>query len=68
MFADDTSMSSSGTWLLEIENKINNDLHNVNIWLETNKLTLNTEKNIVYVNSVKEKTETIFRKSQHNYW
>jgi hypothetical protein len=68
MFADDTSMSSSGTSLLEIENKINNDLHNVNIWLETNKLTLNTEKNIVYVNSVKEKTETIFRKSQHNYW
>ena len=68
MFADDTSMSSSGTSLLEIENKINNDLHNVNIWLETNKLTLNTEKNIVYVNSVKEKTETILRKSQHNYW
>ncbi len=44
MFADDTSISSSGTSLLEIENKINNDLHNVNIWLETNKLTLNTEK------------------------
>ncbi len=44
MFADDTSISSSATSLLEIENKINNDLHNVNIWLETNKLTLNTEK------------------------
>ena len=34
MFADDTSISSSGDSLLEIENKINNDLHNVNIWLE----------------------------------
>jgi hypothetical protein len=44
MFADDTSISSSGTTLLGIENKINNDLHNVNIWLETNKLTHNTEK------------------------
>jgi hypothetical protein len=44
MFADDTSISSSGTSLLEIENKINNDLHNVYIWLETNNLTLNTEK------------------------
>ena len=30
--------------LLEIENNITNDLHNVNIWPETNKLTLNTEK------------------------
>ena len=29
---------------MAIENKINNDLHNVNIWLETNTLTLNTEK------------------------
>ena len=44
MFADDTSISSSGDSLLEIENKIDNDLHNVNIWLEANKLTLNTEK------------------------
>ena len=44
MFADDTSISSSGDSILEIENKINNDLHNVNIWLETNKITLNTEK------------------------
>jgi hypothetical protein len=67
-FADDTRISTSGTSLLETENKMNNDLHNFNIWLETNKLNLNKEKNIVYVNSVKEKTETIFRKSQHNYW
>ena len=44
MFADHTSISSSGDSLLEIENTINNELHNVNIWLETSKQTLNTEK------------------------
>ena len=36
------SISGSGDSLLEIENKINNHLHNVNIWLEANKLNLNT--------------------------
>ena len=29
---------------MEIENKLNGDLHNINIWLKTNKLTVNTEK------------------------
>ena len=44
MFADDTNISTFGSSLPEIENKINNDLHNVNSWLETNKLTLNAKK------------------------
>ena len=44
MFADDRSLINSGSSLLEIENRINNDLHNVNAWLETNKLTLNNGK------------------------
>ena len=44
MFADETNISTFGSSLLEIENKINNDLHNVNSWLETNKLTLNAKK------------------------
>ena len=33
MFADDTNISTFGSSLPEIENKINNDLHNVNSWL-----------------------------------
>ena len=44
MFADNTNISCSGTLLLEIEDKLNSHLHNVNIWLETNKLTLDIEK------------------------
>ena len=44
MFADDTNISTFGSSLPEIENKINNDLYNVNSWLETNKLTLNAKK------------------------
>ena len=43
MFADNTNISTFGSSLPEIENKINNDLHNVNSWLETNKLTLNAK-------------------------
>ena len=44
MFADDTNISTLGSSLPEIENKTNNDLHDVNSWLETNKLTLNAKK------------------------
>ena len=39
MFADGTNISTFGSSSPEIENKINNDLHN-----ETNKLTLNAMK------------------------
>ena len=37
--ANDTNLSTSPSSLLEIDNRINNDLHNVNTWLETNRLT-----------------------------
>ena len=47
MFADDTNLSTSGFSLLEVENRISNDLHNVNVLLERNQFTLNTEKNNV---------------------
>ena len=42
--SDDTNLSTSGSSLLEIENRINCDLHNANAWLETNRLTLITGK------------------------
>ena len=44
MFADDTNLSTSGISPADIENKINDDLRNVNSWLVTNKLTLNIKK------------------------
>ena len=37
--ANDTNLSTSRSSLLESDNRINNDLHNVNTWLETNRLT-----------------------------
>ena len=36
MFADDTNLSTSASSSVEIENRINNDLHNAIAWLETN--------------------------------
>ena len=44
MFADDTNLCTSGISSADIENKINDDLLNVNSWLVTNKLTLNIKK------------------------
>jgi hypothetical protein len=43
MFADDTT-SACGKSLLEIENKINSDLANINAWFLANKLSLNLVK------------------------
>ena len=44
MFADDTNLRCNGKSSVDVEQKINIDLDNVNKWLISNKLTLNTEK------------------------
>ena len=44
MFADDTSLSCNGSSSNEIDNKLNDDLKVVHIWLTANKLTLNQKK------------------------
>jgi len=44
MYADDTSISFEGTSVPEIEEQMNNELQNINIWLRANKLSLNVAK------------------------
>jgi hypothetical protein len=44
MFADDTNLACEGVSSEQIEQKLNNDLNNVQTWLSCNKLTLNKEK------------------------
>ena len=44
MFADDTDETFVSTSLSELENVLNRELQNVNIWLKANKLGLNTAK------------------------
>jgi hypothetical protein len=44
MFADDTNLACEGVSSEQIEQKLNNDLNNVQTWLTCNKLTLNKEK------------------------
>ena len=44
MFADDTNLACEGDSSEQIEQKLNNDLNNVQTWLTSNKLTLNKEK------------------------
>ena len=42
--ADDTNISCHGDSSVDIEQKLNTDLENVNKWLISNKLTLNVKK------------------------
>ena len=44
LFADDTFLSYSDDSIDSFNNNMNLDLANINIWVETNKLILNTEK------------------------
>ncbi|CAB3979722.1 Hypothetical predicted protein [Paramuricea clavata] len=44
LFADDTTLSATGSTVDEIETKLNHDLVNVDQWLVANKLTLNEGK------------------------
>ena len=44
IFADDTNISCNGDSSVDIEQKLNTDLENVNKWLISSKLTLNVKK------------------------
>ena len=44
MFADDTTLTTEGKSIEEIQSHLNIDLEDVHRWLPTNKLTLNKEK------------------------
>ena len=44
MFADDTSLTSVGETLGEVEERTNEDLMNVRKWMSGNKLSLNIAK------------------------
>lgn len=44
MFADDTNISVSASNCKDIENSLNSDLEDIQLWLEANKLNLNLSK------------------------
>ena len=44
MFADDTSLTLSADDPAALEEKLNNDIDEVQMWLQSNKLTLNVKK------------------------
>ena len=44
MFADDTNLTASGQWVMEVDTAINSDLENFRKWLMANKLSLNVAK------------------------
>jgi hypothetical protein len=44
MFADDTNVSFASPTLSELENVLNRELQNLNIWLKVNRLSLNIAK------------------------
>ena len=48
LFADDTSVFIEGTNYNNVFDILNKELKRVNIWLKSNKLTINTKKNSLY--------------------
>ena len=44
LFADDTTLLATGINTVEVEEKLNNDLLNMDQWLKANKFTLNEGK------------------------
>jgi hypothetical protein len=44
LFADDTNLTVSGATTCEMQEKLENDLNNIHMWLLANKLTLNVDK------------------------
>ena len=44
LFADYTNLTASGSSIIDIQTKLNNNLENIHQWLLANKLTLNKDK------------------------
>jgi hypothetical protein len=44
LFADDTNILFSGKYCCSLSNILNNELHNISIWLKANMLSLNLDK------------------------
>ena len=44
MFADDTNITFAASTLIDLENGLNSELRSLNLWLISNKLSLNVEK------------------------
>ena len=48
LFADDSNLFYSGNDMVDITEKINDDLKHLTEWLASNKLSLNIKKNELY--------------------
>ena len=44
MFADDTNITFAASTLIDLENGLNSELRSLNLWLISNKLSLNVGK------------------------
>ena len=44
MFADDTNITFAASTLIDLENGLNSELRSLNLWLISNKLSLNVAK------------------------
>jgi phage antirepressor YoqD-like protein len=64
MFADDTSISSCGANVHEINKRLNENLEKVHQWLLANKLTLNSEKTKYMIIGSKQRLANIINDPQ----
>ena len=48
MYADDTTFTLSAKDHLVLEQRMNYDMNQIQLWLSANKLTLNVKKNLIH--------------------
>ncbi len=59
LYADDTTLQTASSTLLELEDKLNRDLSALNGWLKANRLVLNTDKTVCMVLSTRQRRATV---------
>ena len=55
MYADDSTITATGKTTEAVEEKLNNDLHEVSKWCEENKMVINAEKTKIMLITTRQK-------------
>ena len=65
MYADDSTITATGKTTEAVEEKLNNDLHEVSKWCEENKMVINAEKTKMMLVTTRQKWQNL-HKTDHD--
>ena len=61
MYADDSTITATGKTTETVEEKLNNDLHEVSKWCEENKMVINAEKTKIMLITTRQKWQHLHK-------